>query len=118
MAKITYFILVLVLITVLSCSKDDHSHDPCTSTMTTTVSYKSFIAPLMTASCNSSGCHSVASSAGGHQFTTHAGVKEAVDHGHFYTVMANGSMPKSATKLPDSILTKVKSWVDACGPDN
>jgi len=109
---------VLFLIAILGCAKDDHSHGSCTSTTTTTVSYKNFIAPLMSASCNSSGCHSVSSNAGGHQFTTHAGIKEAIDHGHFYTVMANGSMPKGGTNLPDSILTKVKSWTDACGPDN
>lgn len=118
MTKSIYFITTIFMLTVLGCTKDNHSHGPCTTSNTTTVSYKSFIAPLMTASCNSAGCHSVASNAGGHQFTTHAGVKEAVDHGHFYSVMANGSMPKGAAKLPDSILTKVKSWTDACGPDN
>ena len=118
MTKSIYLIPVLFLIAVLGCAKDDHSHGPCSSTTTTTVSYASFIAPLMTASCNGSGCHNVASNAGGHQFTTHAGVKEAVDHGHFYTVMASGSMPKGGAKLPDSILTKVKSWTDACGPNN
>ncbi len=118
MTNIIKLIPVLFLIAVLGCAKDGHDHAPCASNSSTTVSYKSFIAPLMTSSCNSSGCHSISSNAGGHQFTTYAGVKEAVDHGHFYSVMASSSMPKSASKLPDSVLIKVKSWADACGPDN
>ena len=99
-----------------SCSKN-HEHTSCSTSNTTTVSYARDIAPLMAANCNTSGCHSVASKAGGHQFTNLSGIKEALDHGHFYSEMSSGQMPPTG-KLPDSTLAKVKSWVDACGPDN
>lgn len=113
MKKFSLFVSAAFLIVIISCTKDSTSN--CS---TTTVSYSGFIAPLMSTSCNSSGCHNAASKAGGHQFTTYAGVKEAVNHGHFYSEMASGSMPVGGTKLPDSILVKVKSWVDACAPNN
>lgn len=118
MKKTALFLSALFAILLYqSCSKHSHESTPCSTSNTTTVSYARDIAPLMAASCSQSGCHSIASKAGGHQFTNLAGIKEALDHGHFYSEMSSGQMPPSG-KLPDSTLAKVKSWVDACGPDN
>lgn len=112
MKKLTLSILALAAIMhYVSCSKDS-----TTNCGTTTISYSGYIAPLMTVNCATSGCHNSTSKADGIDLSSYAGVKEHASH--VYEAINNGSMPKGGSKLPDSTIAKVKSWVDACAPNN
>jgi uncharacterized membrane protein len=111
MKKISLTTFILSTLFIWSCTKDSTSN--CGST---TFKYSTDISPIITAKCNTSGCHN-SSAAGGLNFTTYASVKQ--NSSRIRNAVNNGSMPKAGSPaITADEKTKLFSWIDACSPDN
>lgn len=122
--KTILFILTSVFITALfgSCYYDKAEllypdKLPCD---TITVSkYLTDVAPIMSASCNMSGCHNTTDAASGVILDTYAGVKIQALNGRLMgSTSATGTMPKGGNKLPNCTLGKIQKWIDTGTPNN
>lgn len=118
MKKIFLITFSLTLLLTWSCSKDTTSATCDTASM----SYANNIAPIMSSSCATSGCHTTSSKAGGYDLSNWAGVKASVTAGRLYGSIAQSSgfksMPQGGSKLSDCNIAKIKSWIDAGAPNN
>lgn len=111
MKKISLATFIISILFIWSCTKDS-----TINCGTTTFKYSTDISPIITAKCNTSGCHN-SSAAGGLNFTTYASVKE--HSSHIRDEVNKGSMPKAGSPaLSTDEKTKLFSWIDACAPNN
>lgn len=83
---------------------------------TTTVTYAGDISPILTAKCNTVGCHDAATISGGYNFTTHAGTQPGALNGKIVGCInwAAGfsAMPKNLPKLSPCEINKITRWVN------
>jgi len=122
MKPLPLFILgFLALAACSSCyyDKQDQLYPNAKTLCDTTViaKYSTDVAPLMTASCNISGCHNTASASAGVILDTYDGVKAQAINGKLMGSINQSSgfsaMPKGGAKLPICVLTKVQQWITA-----
>ena len=107
----TIFLFIILLLT--SCKKDPIAIGKVDCN---TVSYSATIAPLLTTSCNTSGCHNTGSNKG--DLTTYSKVSEYVNNGTFKKeVLTDQSMPTSGP-LTSEQLGQVQCWLDIGAPNN
>ena len=107
----TFFLFTILLLA--SCKKDPIAigNVDCNS-----ITYANTIAPLLTSSCNTSGCHNAGSNKG--DLTTHAKVSIYVNNGTFKKeVLTNQSMPTYGS-LTSEQLGQVQCWLDSGAPNN
>lgn len=82
---------------------------------TTTVSYAADVQPILTAKCNTAGCHD-ATASGGYTLTTHAGAQTAAGSGKLLGSInwtaGFSAMPKNLPKLSDCEINKITRWVN------
>ena len=111
--KVVSTIFLFTILLLASCKKDPIAigNVDCN-----TVTYSSTIAPLLTTSCNTSGCHNAGSNKG--DLTTYAKVSEYVNNGTFKKeVLTDQSMPTSGP-LTSEQLGQVQCWLDSGAPNN
>lgn len=90
---------------------------PCDTTAL--VKYSTDVAPIMSSSCNMSGCHNTTDAASGVILDTYAGVKVQALNGRLMgSTSATGTMPKGANKLLNCTLAKIQKWIDSGTPNN
>lgn len=106
MRKSVILVAIAAAFTVFySCKKDSAAVD--TSTCSTTVSYATDVAPIITSYCNtSSGCHASGSSHG--VFTTYASVYSAKST--IYSEVSTGKMPEGST-LTSTQKMAILCWI-------
>jgi hypothetical protein len=115
--RIIFTILTLIILGGLSlnmsaCSKDKVPAPALNTDCPDTVSYQSFVRPLIMSNCTTSGCHD-ASSAGGYVLETHTQISANAD------IILNAirhtsgisQMPQGQPKLADSLATKLNCWI-------
>ncbi len=111
--KMASTIFLFSILLLASCKKDPIAigNVDCS-----TVSYSSTIAPLLTSSCNTSGCHDAGSNKG--DLTTYEKVSVYVNKGTFKKeVLTDQSMPTSGP-LTSEQLGQVQCWLDSGAPNN
>ncbi len=90
---------------------------PCDTTAV--AKYSTDVAPIMSASCNQSGCHNTSDASAGVILDTYAGVKIQALNGRLMgSTSATGTMPKGANKLASCTLAKIQKWIDSGTPNN
>jgi hypothetical protein len=115
------YILPLLLIGFNSCLKHK-AMEPKISTIDTTGVFpcgdtvyfnNEIMGEILTPSCNTSGCHSSSSVAGGYTFTTYANVEAnaAIILKSIKQETGVSPMPKFSNKLNDSLITKFDCWI-------
>ncbi|MEE9374682.1 MAG: hypothetical protein V3V00_16625 [Saprospiraceae bacterium] len=112
---------ILCAFLISSCSKDEDVLTPDMNEPDPD-GFELFISPVMSTSCSITGCHSGSSPAAGIGLTTYNGVKGIADSGRLVgsTFWEDGfsRMPKNGNQLDQSILDKIKAWVDAGAMNN
>jgi hypothetical protein len=87
---------------------------------TSNAKYSTVVKPILDLRCN--GCHSGAGASAGIDLSTHANVALYAASGSLIGVMEHQSgfspMPKSAPKMPECEIKKVKAWVGNGAPNN
>ena len=94
---------------LLSCQKKENlptSNPTTTPTDCATISYKTDIAPMMSANCTS--CHNANQASAGINLSTYANVAKYASSS--LNAMNNGSMPP-AGKLPIGTIQKLNCWI-------
>jgi hypothetical protein len=78
------------------------------------------VMPVMTNSCNASGCHNTVSASSGVILDTYAGVKVQALNGRLIGSIdhVNGTMPKGGAKLTSCTITKIQQWINSGSPNN
>lgn len=82
------------------------------------IKFSADVNPIITANCNTPGCHDTGSGNG--DFTTYTGIKAKVDNGTFKARVMDGNptfMPASGA-LPADQIAKLKCWLDKGAPNN
>ena len=105
-----FVMLVFTGYVFVSCASDSESD--VVEIPTTPITYTNTIAPLMSASCNMSGCHNNSSAAGGYILETYTQVRNAFENGSALSEIETGSMPLGGNKLSDTTINNVKSWIE------
>lgn len=90
---------------------------PCDTTAVS--KYSTDVAPIMSSSCNMSGCHNTTDAASGVILDTYAGVKIQALNGRLMgSTSTTGTMPKGGNKLLSCTLAKIQKWIDSGTPNN
>jgi len=114
-SKFLFFLFIAGLVGFASCGKDDDeggNNIDCD-----TVKFSTTIAPILSVSCTTSGCHDVASVNG--DYTTYAGIESLAKDGTVeMQVITNMTMPKAGDPLSQTQLDQFQCWLDAGAPDN
>jgi len=114
-------LVVSALFFMVSCyyDKKDQVYPQVVATAcdTTTVTYATTIAPILTTNCNV--CHSTAaaaSSGGGIALDNYTNVKTYATNGRLYASMSQNGMaspmPKNGAKLDNCTLNKIAVWIN------
>lgn len=115
---ISIFFVSCFFISTTSCYKDNiEAMYPSTVCDTTNITWTDDIQPLITQSCNTSGCHD-ASAEGGYDLRTYSAVKTIADNGILMQVIQDGTMPKNAERLDNCSISKIRTWVANGAPSN
>lgn len=93
-----------------SCASDSESD--VVEVPTEPITYTNTMAPLMSASCSTSGCHNSSASAGGYILETYTQVRAAFESGPALSEIETGSMPIGSGKLSDTTINNVKTWMN------
>ena len=111
--KTLFFINFLILVSVLSCKKNEYKNIDCRKINAT---FANDINPIIQGNCLSSGCHNSASNNG--DFTSYAGIKGKANNGSLEKrVLTKKDMPTSgALSLDDR--KKIKCWLSNGAPNN
>lgn len=107
-----YTLLVITIIGLIGCAKDMAPDPECQ----TQVSFAQEITPLLQDKCVS--CHNGAQPP---NLTTHGSVSAAADDVLSRISLSNGNgllMPQGGPRLADSLIQKVKCWIDQGKLDN
>jgi hypothetical protein len=127
MKKKTWFLVIASVIGIVlfqSCyyDKADLLYPGAAGACDTSVvaKFSSEVLPVMTANCNSGGCHNTASAAGAVILDTYAGVKTQALNGRLIgsTDHINGTMPKGGAKLTNCTIAKMQQWINSGSPNN
>ncbi len=118
--KIKMMILLLLGFSMVGCYYHKEELLTCTVDPATT-KYSTTISTIL----NSYGCVSCHNSvvlSGTYDFTTHAGLKRAVDNNRLLGAINHLpgflAMPQGGSKMSACDINKVKAWVDAGAPNN
>jgi hypothetical protein len=115
--KIVYTLFLLVIIGFLfmpisSCTKNKVPLPELDNTCSDSVKYVTFVQPLISSNCSTSGCHD-SFGAGGYTLETHAQISgnaeiilKAIRHD------GAASMPQGQPKLVDSLTTQFNCWIN------
>ena len=104
---------VAALATTSCGSDDDGGGDGIDCT---TIKFSTDIAPIVAASCATTGCHDAGSVVG--DYTSYAGLEDRAKNGIMkQEVVVDKTMPKSGSLTQDEI-DKFECWLDAGAPDN
>ncbi len=105
-----------------SCYYDKESElYPTTTTTcdTTNAKFSAFVSPLISSSCATSNCHSVARQSGGINLGTHTAIKNYIttEKARFIGSIKHTSgfskMPDGGAKLSNCEVTKIETWINA-----
>ena len=92
----------------------------CKTCDTVDFTYSGRIEPILNSWCL--GCHNPNQSDGGYDFSTYAGVVDAINNnrlmGSIYQQNGFTAMPKDAAKMDDCSINAIQKWVDAGFPNN
>ncbi|MEY4646331.1 MAG: hypothetical protein RIQ98_167 [Bacteroidota bacterium] len=109
-----------VLTWIKQGAKNNSCEASAANCVTTNVSYKSIIQPMLATNCT--GCHSGARPSGGIDLTTHANVQKYAINGKLYGSIVHQTgyipMPSATTKLSTCEIDQVKSWIVAGSLNN
>lgn len=116
LAKLTALLVPAALIAGCYNDKYDKLYPTGTVTCdTATVSYAADVQPILTAKCNTAGCHDATASAG-YMLTTHAGSQAVAATGKLLGTInwttGFSAMPKNLPKLSDCEINKITRWVN------
>jgi hypothetical protein len=93
-----------------SSSKEDEKTTP--KTLCDSVTYAAMVKPLLSKSCNQTGCHS--SGAGGVDLRTYNTAREATENGKLISCIKHEAsvpaMPQGAAKLSDREISIMECW--------
>jgi len=91
---------------------------PCDTS--TVAKFAADVMPVMSANCNSSGCHNSIDAASGVILDTYNGVKTQALNGRLMGSIdiLNGTMPKGAGKLANCTIVKIQQWINTGTPNN
>ena len=102
-----------------SCTKNKVPIPELNTDCLDTISYQTFVQPLISTNCSTSGCHD-ASSSGGYVFESHAQVStnadiilKAIRH-----TSGTTQMPQGQPKLADSLAMNFNCWIAQGKLDN
>ena len=100
-----------------SCSKDKggSSNPPLDCTTVTNKAWAADVNPIIQATCNSAGCHDVASVNGPGPLTNYAQVFSA--RATIRSNVASGNMPRNTT-LSTAQKNAILCWIDSGAPNN
>ncbi len=121
-----HFITVLLfsIFVISSCSKYvglDPTLQPKPFTLNCdSVKYSKHIKPIIDTKCATPGCH-VGGGSGNGVFTDYNGVNAKVLNGTFKASVIDGVpriMPQGGPRLHDTLIAKIKCWLDAGAPNN
>ena len=130
----TYYILGLLIFTLLSCNKfqkNNNNTPPATTAAPSVpcpdssgvISYSIQIVPILNSSCGTSsgGCHSAVSGFG--DFTNYAGVKIHLPSMLLHAVLQDQPnifvpMPLAGSKLSICNIGKIRNWINQGYPNN
>jgi cytochrome c553 len=89
---------------------------------TTSMSFATNIKPITDQYCATASCHSAGVAAGTYDFTTAAGLKQAVTNGKLLGAINQqtgfSAMPQGMAKLSDCNINKITAWVNQGALDN
>lgn len=109
-----------VLTWIKQGAKNNSCDASASNCVTTNVSFKSVIQPLLSMNCT--GCHSGARPSGNIDLTTHANVQKYAATGKLYGSIAHQTgyipMPSATTTLSTCEINQVKSWIVAGSLNN
>ncbi len=108
-----------------SCYKDNEEQlypDTSVCTDTTVSKFTSNVLPILSASCNYTGCHNTSSAASGVILDTYNGTKVQVGNGRLMGSINHSSgysaMPKGTTKLSNCNIAIIQKWINAGALNN
>lgn len=105
--------VLAVLLSFMSCSKDDTTSSiDCAGT---TPKYSTEIAAIMNTSCANAGCHDAVTKAEGYNLSTYASTVTATKSSAFLKSIKHESgataMPQGGSKLPDATIKIIQCWI-------
>src|SRR5687767_12218938 len=123
MKKLLAILSVVVLAGCYNDNEKDLYPTPATPTPTPgpgpggdTVSFATQIKPVIDSKCATAGCHDANGLGGGYNFTTHAGVKAAVNNNRLIGAITHAGgfsqMPKGMPKLDQATIDLFTKWVN------
>jgi cytochrome c553 len=116
------FVAAFILVEGCYYDRESELYGPTTTTTTcdtTTAKFATFVSPLITSSCASSGCHSATGKAGGINLSSHTTIKayitssKAAFIGSIKRTSGYSPMPQGASKLADCDIKKIETWITA-----
>ena len=120
--KISIAFVILALATVTSSclyEKEDKLAPAAAPCVTTAVSYKNDLKPILAKSCTISGCHNAVNQSAGLNLETLSGLKDHTDHLINTLTGANGeSLMPASGKLDDCSIDKFRQWIAQGEKDN
>lgn len=119
--KAKLMLLTVVLMATAGCYYDNEEELYNCSVDPATVKYSTTINTILN-SYGCLGCHAGASSSGGINLASHAGIKTVADNGRLYGAINHAPgftpMPQGGGKMNGCDIRKVKAWIDAGAPNN
>lgn len=113
-----YSLLLLALVFIHSCSKDENNTVDCTNINPI---YNNEIAPIFNANCATSGCHGPIFPASGIDLSNYFGARSASLNGKVLKSVKHESgakaMPQNAAKLADSNIRLIECWIRNGAPE-
>ena len=114
--KKQFFISVLILSAIISCTKgSDSSHNNNTTACTGTKSFSADVNPIVQSVCAASGCHNTSSTNGPGALTTYQQVFNA--RATIRSAVASGTMPQNTT-LTEAQKSAIICWIDSGAANN
>lgn len=122
--KISLFLLIGLIFTkviLVSCVKEKVPIPVITTTppidpnCPDSIHYSTTINQIMVDNCT--GCHNTSNPMGGFDLSNYAGVTQNTS-AVLNSVLATGNMPQGSDKLPDSIVQRIKCWINQGAKNN
>lgn len=114
---------VIIMATLLSCSKDEEEPIVTPPTIvcdTDDMSFENDVTPIFQSNCL--GCHSTAAAFGNIILDNHDEVIKVINAGRLLGSIKResgfSSMPQNAAQLTDCDINKIESWIEDGSPNN
>jgi hypothetical protein len=118
MKYLGFTVLVLTIMTLSQCKKEELDIAECIGTIPT---YTADIKSILDVNCASSGCHNASSQKKGYNLSTYdgavAGAAKSAFLGSIQHKSGYSKMPKSSSKLSASDINKLSCWVQNGTPN-